>query len=120
MSRSTDSVERFRVPMLPNPPALEAAAANSADVAEPIGARMIGYSMPRRSQSDVLIMELPHGCRLSYASGSEDLLCRIGSQPCRELLGHIRRLARCRRIVARYVLDFVRQRSGELDGAALV
>src|SRR5215208_4749960 len=42
--------------MLPSAPSLEAAAASSADVQLPIGARMIGTSVPSRSQRRVLSM----------------------------------------------------------------
>jgi hypothetical protein len=48
-----DGLGRPRVAMLPRILAFAAAAANSAEVAEPIAARTIGCSMPRRSQSDV-------------------------------------------------------------------
>ena len=56
MSRFTAAVGRNSDPMPPSPPALEAAAANSPDVHVPIGARMIGTSIPKRSQSGVLSM----------------------------------------------------------------
>src|SRR6185369_10248758 len=56
MSRLMASVVRNSEPMLPRPPWLETATANSADVAEPIGARTMGTSMPRRSHSAVLGM----------------------------------------------------------------
>src|SRR5262249_25233934 len=39
--------------MMPRPPALLTAAASSGPVTKPIGARMIGSPMPRRSQSGV-------------------------------------------------------------------
>jgi hypothetical protein len=59
MSRVMAAVVRNSEPMPPSPPLLETAAANSADVAEPIGARMIGTSMPSTSHSEVLSI-LPH------------------------------------------------------------
>src|SRR5215813_9880929 len=54
MSRLIASVVRNSEPMPPSPPWLDTAAANSADVAEPIGARMMGTSMPKSSHSGVL------------------------------------------------------------------
>src|SRR5215831_4713703 len=53
MSRLTAAVVRKSEPMPPSPPSLDTAAANSADVQVPMGARMIGTSMPRMSQSAV-------------------------------------------------------------------
>ena len=47
------------VPMPPSPPALETAAVSSAEVQVPIGARMIGTSMPNRGQSGVVSMVSP-------------------------------------------------------------
>jgi hypothetical protein len=51
MSRLTVAVGRNRDPMPPNPPSLDTAAASSADVHVPIGARMIGTPRPRSSHS---------------------------------------------------------------------
>src|SRR5260370_1138742 len=59
MSRLIAAVVRNSDPMPPSPPWLDTAAANSADVAEPIGARMIGTSMPRMSQRDVFSIAPP-------------------------------------------------------------
>src|SRR5262245_24800614 len=56
MSRLMAAVVRLRVPMLPRPPKFDTHAANSADVAEPMGARMIGTSIPSNSQRAVLSM----------------------------------------------------------------
>jgi hypothetical protein len=43
-----------KVPVPPSPPSLDTAAASSAAVQVPIGARKIGTSMPKRSQRDAL------------------------------------------------------------------
>jgi hypothetical protein len=56
MSRLTAAVLRKSEPMPPSPPSFDTAAANSADVHVPMGARMIGTSMPNTSQSCVLSM----------------------------------------------------------------
>src|SRR5262249_23337292 len=56
MSRRTAAVLRNSDPMPPSPPSLDTAAANSAEVQVPIGARMIGTSIPSKSQSGVLSM----------------------------------------------------------------
>src|SRR5687768_3637969 len=58
MSRVMAAVVRKSEPMPPRPPWLDTEAANSPDVAEPMGARMIGTSMPSRSQRAVLSMGL--------------------------------------------------------------
>src|SRR3977135_2217912 len=50
MSRLMAAVVRKSDPMPPSPPWLETAAANSADVAAPLGAQRNGTSMPRTSQ----------------------------------------------------------------------
>src|SRR5258706_508914 len=68
MSRLIAAVVRNSDPMPPSPPWLDTAAANSADVAEPIGARMTGTSMPRMSQRDVFsIAPPPLGLELHLA-----------------------------------------------------
>ena len=54
MSRLTAAVLRKSDPMPPRPPSLDTAAANSAQVQVPMGARMIGTSIPNKSQSGVL------------------------------------------------------------------
>src|SRR5215472_12915652 len=56
MSRLMAAKLRNSVPMPPKPPALETAAASSADVQVPIGAKMIGTSMSNREQSGVVSM----------------------------------------------------------------
>src|SRR5262249_32222159 len=56
MSRLMAAKLRNSVPMPPSPPAFDTAAASSAEVQVPIGARMIGTSMPNRSQSRVVSM----------------------------------------------------------------
>src|SRR5215212_9533853 len=53
MSRLIAAVLRKSEPMPPRPPAFDTAAASSADVQEPIGARMIGTSIPNTSQRRV-------------------------------------------------------------------
>src|ERR1700737_866600 len=53
MSRFIAAAVRKSEPPPPGPPLFETAAANSPDVHVPIGARMIGTSMPSRSQSSV-------------------------------------------------------------------
>src|ERR1700733_1885252 len=58
MSRLMAAVVRNSVPMPPSPPALDTAAASSADVQVPIGARMTGTSIPNKSQRDVLSIVL--------------------------------------------------------------
>src|ERR1700722_6632458 len=58
MSRLTAAVVRASVPKLPSPPALETAAANSAEVQLPMGARMIGTSMLNMSHRIVFSMAL--------------------------------------------------------------
>src|SRR5215471_2983077 len=61
ISRLMEAKLRNSVPMPPNPPALETAAASSAEVQVPIGARMIGTSMPNIGQSGVVSMvSSPH------------------------------------------------------------
>src|SRR5664280_1943220 len=54
MSRLTAAVLRKSDPMPPRPPSLDTAAANYAEVQVPMGARMIGTSIPNKSQSGVL------------------------------------------------------------------
>src|SRR5262245_30265648 len=66
MSRLTAAVVRKSDPMPPSPPSLDTAAASSADVQVPIGARMIGTSMPNRSQRGVFSI-----CRLQAATSTE-------------------------------------------------
>src|SRR5262245_61794985 len=61
MSRLIAAVVRNSEPMPPSPPSFETAAANSADVHDPIGARMMGTSMPRTSQSGVFNITRPPG-----------------------------------------------------------
>ena len=56
ISRLIAAKLRNSVPMPPNPPALETAAASSAEVQVLIGARMIGCSMPNKEQSGVVSM----------------------------------------------------------------
>src|ERR1043166_8965376 len=56
MSRLTLAVVRKSEPMPPSPPLFDTAAASSADVQVPIGARMIGTSMPNKSHRVVLSM----------------------------------------------------------------
>src|SRR5215469_10260013 len=56
MSRLMAAKLRNSVPMPPKPPASETAAASSADVQVPIGAKMIGTSMSNREQSGVVSM----------------------------------------------------------------
>ena len=53
MSRLTAAVGRKSDPIPPNPPSLDTAAASSADVHVPIGARMIGTSSSRSSHRRV-------------------------------------------------------------------
>src|SRR5258708_24144974 len=62
MSRLMAALVRNSDPMLPNAPSFDAAAANSADEALPMGARMIGTSMPRTSHSWVLSIASPARC----------------------------------------------------------
>src|SRR6476660_7063127 len=59
MSRSTAAVLLKREPIPPRPPAFETAAASSAEVQVPIGARMMGTSIPYRSQRGVLNISIP-------------------------------------------------------------
>src|ERR1043166_5796168 len=56
MSRLTLAGVRKSDPMPPSPPLFDTAAASSADVQVPIGARMIGTSMPNKSHRVVLSM----------------------------------------------------------------
>src|SRR5262245_15461719 len=53
MSRLISAVLRNSVPMLPNPPEFDTAAAIAAAAKTAIGPRMIGTSMPRTSHSTV-------------------------------------------------------------------
>src|ERR1700687_4280582 len=53
MSRLRAAVVRKSDPMPPSPPSLDTAAASSADVQVPVGARVVGTSIPNRSQRDV-------------------------------------------------------------------
>src|SRR5262245_32394245 len=59
MSHLTAEVVRKRDPIPPSPPAFETAAASSAEVQVPMGARMMGTSIPYRSQSGVLSIAVP-------------------------------------------------------------
>src|SRR4029450_213856 len=60
MSRLMATVVRNSDPTPPRPPSFDTAAASSADVHVPMGARMIGASIPNSSQSGVLsICDLP-------------------------------------------------------------
>jgi len=61
ISRLMAAKLRNSVPIPPKPPALETAAASSAEVQVPIGARIIGTSIPNRGQSGVVSMvSFPH------------------------------------------------------------
>src|SRR5271166_4898386 len=69
ISRLMAAKLRNSVPMPPNPPALETAAASSAEVQVPIGARMIGTSMPNKGQSGVVNMaSSPHSARATTSN----------------------------------------------------
>jgi hypothetical protein len=59
-----------QLPMLPSPPALDTAAANSAEVQLPIGARTIGASIPKTSQRAVLSICQLQLARTSFYSAS--------------------------------------------------
>src|SRR5262249_61964649 len=60
------AVVRNRDPTPPRPPSFDPAAASSADVQVPMGAKMIGTSMPNRSQRAVFSI-----CRLQAAMSDE-------------------------------------------------
>src|SRR4051812_13880976 len=82
MSRLIAAVLRKSEPMPPRPPAFETAAASSAEVHEPIGARMIGISIPRTSHRRVFnIAAFP---RLAEHPGANHQPDRIIEKPGRE------------------------------------
>src|SRR5262249_58435159 len=66
MSRLMAAVVRNSDPTPPRPPSFDTAAASSADVQVPMGAKMIGTSMPNRSQRGVFSI-----CRLQAATSDE-------------------------------------------------
>src|SRR2546430_17324079 len=66
MSRLMAAVVRNSDPTPPRPPSFDTAAASSADVHVPMGAKMIGTSMPNRSQRGVFSI-----CRLQAATSDE-------------------------------------------------
>src|SRR5215467_6399342 len=66
MSRLMAAVVRNSDPTPPRPPSFDTAAASSADVQVPMGAKMIGTSMPNRSQRAVFSI-----CRLQAAMSDE-------------------------------------------------
>src|SRR6266851_4425732 len=66
MSRLMAAVVRNSDPTPPRPPSFDTAAASSADVQVPMGAKMIGTSMPNRSQRGVFSI-----CRLQATTSDE-------------------------------------------------
>src|SRR5262249_19355952 len=81
MSRLMAAKLRNRVPMPPSPPAFDTAAASSTEVQVPIGARMIGASMPNRSQSRVVSMaHLRTSARHARLPDTSNRRCREPAQ----------------------------------------
>src|SRR5262249_41587758 len=66
MARLMAAVVRNNDPTPPRPPSFDTAAASSAEVHVPIGAKMIGTSMPNRSQRGVFSI-----CGLQAATTAE-------------------------------------------------
>src|SRR5262249_16780852 len=82
ISPLTGAALRKSDPMPPSPPSLETLAANSADVHVPMGARMIGTSIPNTSQSGVFsIVPSPKEQRQLRAAPTATLLPHRRVQP---------------------------------------